>query len=87
MQWMQDRSQTNADIINNLRPDANRHSRNKMIEQLKANIEELETNSKMKNILYLYRPVKALISYYSRMNVAKNEKFGLVTDSHNILAK
>jgi hypothetical protein len=58
VQWIQDPSQTNADVINNVRRDANRHSRNKKKEYLKANIEELETNSKIKNIRYLYRPIK-----------------------------
>jgi hypothetical protein len=63
VQWIQDPSQTNADITNNVRRDANRHSRKKQKEYLKANIVGLETSSKIKNIRYLYRPVKALFSY------------------------
>ena len=48
MQWMQDPSQSNVDNLNNVRSDANRHFRNKKKLYLKAKIEELETNSKIK---------------------------------------
>ena len=46
MQWVQDRSQSNVDNLNNLRHEASRHFRNKKEAYLKAKIEELETNSK-----------------------------------------
>jgi hypothetical protein len=48
MQWMQDPSQSNVDNLNNVRRDASRHFRNKMKEYLKAEIDELETNRKIK---------------------------------------
>ena len=55
MQWIQDPSQSNADNLNNVRRDANRHFRNKEKAYLRAKIEELETNSKINNIRDLYR--------------------------------
>jgi hypothetical protein len=58
MQWIQNSSQTNANITNNVSRDANSHSTNKKKECLKANIDYLETNSKIKNIRCLYRPIK-----------------------------
>ena len=43
MQWIQDPSQSNADNLNDVRRNANRHFRNKKKLHLKAKIEELET--------------------------------------------
>ena len=51
IQWLQDRSQINVDNLNNLRREAGRHFRKKEKEYLKAKIEELEINSKIKKIL------------------------------------
>jgi hypothetical protein len=48
MQWVQDPNRSNVDNLNNGRPEASRHFRNKMKEYLKATIYELETNSKTK---------------------------------------
>jgi hypothetical protein len=48
MQWIQDPSQSNVDHLNNVRRVASRHFRNKKKAHLKAKIEELETNRKMK---------------------------------------
>jgi hypothetical protein len=56
-QWLQDPSQINVDNLNNVRRDASRHFRNKKKAYLKAKIEELETNSKIKNIRDLYRGI------------------------------
>ena len=50
MQWMQDPSQSNVDILNNVRHEVNRHFRDKKKAYLRAKIEELETNSKIQNI-------------------------------------
>jgi len=57
MQWVQDPSQSNVDNLNNVpvRQEASRHFRNKKKKYPKAEIEELETNSKIKNIRDLYR--------------------------------
>jgi len=57
MQWMHDPSQSTVDNLNNVRHDASRHFRNKKKEYLKAKFEELENNSKVKNIRDLNRGI------------------------------
>ena len=52
-QRLQDPDQSNVDNLNNVRCEASRHFRNKNNEYLKANIDELETNSKTKNIRFV----------------------------------
>jgi len=55
---------------------------------MKAKINELETNSKTKNIRGLYRVITDFkIGYPPRTNIVKNEKGDLVTNSHSILAR
>ena len=54
MQWVQDPSQSSVDNLNNVRREASRHFRNKKDEYLKAKIDELKTNIKIKNIRDLY---------------------------------
>ena len=44
MQWIQDPSQSNVDILNNVRCEVSRHFRNKKKAYTRAKIEELETN-------------------------------------------
>jgi hypothetical protein len=54
---------------------------------LKAGIEELETNSKLKSIKDLYRGIIDLRKgYQPRSNIVKDEKGDLVADYHSILA-
>jgi hypothetical protein len=48
---------SNGDNLNNVRCEVSRHFRNKNKEYLKAKINELETNSKNKNIRDLYRGI------------------------------
>ena len=48
MQWLQDPKQSSVDKTNNVRREASRHFRNKKKEYLKAQIDELEANSKIK---------------------------------------
>ena len=48
MQWIHDPNQNNVNNLNNVRPEASRHFRNKKKEYMKAKIEGLETNSKIK---------------------------------------
>jgi hypothetical protein len=55
MQWLQDQNQSNLDNLSNARRKASRPVKNKTGEYLKAKINELETNSKNKNIRELYR--------------------------------
>jgi hypothetical protein len=46
----------------------------------------LETNSKNKNIRYLYRSISYFKKgYQPRTNVAKDEKDAVIIDSHSIL--
>ena len=48
MKWLQDPNQSNINNLNNVRCEASRHFRNKKKEYLKAKIDELEINSKIK---------------------------------------
>jgi hypothetical protein len=50
MRWSQDPNQSIVDNLNNVRLEASRHSRNKNKEYPKATIDELETNSNIRNI-------------------------------------
>jgi hypothetical protein len=59
-QWFQNPNQSNVENLNNVRREASRHFRNKKKEYLKAKINELETNSKNKNIRDLYRGINDL---------------------------
>jgi len=88
MQWLQDPNQSNEDNLNNVRRDASRHLRNKNKEYLKAKIEDLWTNSKIKNIRDLYRGINDFKKdYQPRTNILKYEKGDLVADSHSILGR
>ena len=88
MQWIHDPSQSNVDNLNNVRHDASRHFRNKKKSYLKAKIEELETNSKIKNIRDLYRGINDFKKgYQPRTNIVKDDKGDLVANSHSILAR
>ena len=60
MQWVEDPNQSNVDNLNNVRREASRHFRNTKKDYLKAKIDELETNSKIKNIRDLCRGIKIL---------------------------
>ena len=64
MKWIQDPSQSNVDNLNNVRRDASGQFRNKKTGYLKAKIEELETNSKIKNIRDLYRGINDFKKIY-----------------------
>jgi hypothetical protein len=88
MQWVQNPNQSNVDNLNNVRREASRHFRNKKKEYLKAKINELETNSKNKNIRYLYRGINDFKKgYQPRNNVVIDEKGDMVADFHSILAR
>jgi hypothetical protein len=88
MQWIQDPSQSNVDNLNNVRRDASRHFRNKKKAYLKAEIEELETNSKINNVRDLCRGIIDFKKgYQPRTIIVKDEKEDLVADSHSIMAR
>jgi len=50
MQWIQDPSQSNVDSLNNVRHDVSRYFRNNKKAYLRAKIEELGTNNKIKTL-------------------------------------
>ena len=78
-------SQRNVDNLNNVRHEVSRHFRKKKA-YLRARIEELETNSKSKNIRDLYRGINDFKKRYQpRCNIVKDEKGDLVADSHSIV--
>ena len=55
---------------------------------MRAKIEELENNSKIKNIRDLYRGIKDMKKgYQPRTRIVKDEKGDLVADSHSIMAR
>jgi hypothetical protein len=88
MQWVQDTKQSNVDNLNNVQCGAGRHFRNKKKAYLKAKIDELETNSKIKNIRDLYRGINNFKKgYQPRSNIVKDDKSDLVADCHSILAR
>ena len=55
---------------------------------MRARIEKLETNSKIKNIRDLYRDISDFKKgYQPRFNIVKDDKGDLVADSHRIVAR
>jgi hypothetical protein len=55
---------------------------------MKAKIEELENNSKIKNFRDLYRGISGFKKgYQTRTNIVKDEKGDFVADSHSILVR
>jgi hypothetical protein len=49
MHRLQDPNHSNVDNLNDIRREASKHCRNKKMKDLKAKIDELETNTKIKN--------------------------------------
>jgi hypothetical protein len=75
MQWLQDPGQSNVDNLYNIRLEGSRRFRNKKKEYLKAEIEELETNSKIKNIRDLFRGISDFKKdYQPRTAMVKDKK-------------
>ena len=75
MQWIQDPSQRNVEILKNVRREVSRHFRNKKKAYLRAKIEELETNSKIQNIRDMCRGINDFKKEYQpRCNIVKDEK-------------
>jgi hypothetical protein len=76
----------NEDNLSNIRREASRHFRNKKREYLKDKINELETNSKNKNIRDLYGGVNEFKKgYQPRTNLVKDEEGDLLADPHKIV--
>ena len=88
LQWVQDPSQSNVDNLKNVSREATGHFRNKKKAYLKVKIEELETNSKIKNTRDLYRGNSDFKKgYQPRTNVVKDEKDDLVADSYSTVVR
>jgi len=88
MQWIQDPSKSNVDILNNVRREVSRHFGDKKKAYLRAKIQELETNSRIQNIRDLYRGINDFKKgYRPRCNIVKKEKGGLLADTHSIVAR
>jgi hypothetical protein len=66
MQHVQHPNHSNLDNQNNVRHEASRHFRNKEKDYLKAKSNDLENNSKIKNIRDLYRGINDLGPDYTR---------------------
>jgi hypothetical protein len=88
MQLLQNPKQSNVDNLNDVRREAVSHFRNNNKEYLKTKINELETNSKNKNIRDFCKGINDFKKgYQPRTNVVKDEKGDLVADSHGILGR
>jgi hypothetical protein len=75
MQWLQSPNHSNVDNLNNVRSEVIRHFRDKNKKYLKAKIDELGTNRKIKNIRDLYRSISdCKMGYQSRNKIANDEK-------------
>jgi hypothetical protein len=86
LQWLQKPSESNEDNLSDVRREASRHFRYKEREYLKDKINELESNSKNKNIRDLYRGINEFKKgYQPRTNLVKDEGGDLLADPHNIL--
>jgi len=88
MHSVHDPSQSNIDNLNNVRREASRHFRKKKKAYLKAKIEELKSNSKIKSIRFLYRGISDFRKCYQlRTNTVKDDKGDVVADCHSIVAR
>jgi len=66
-----------VDNLNNVRLEVGRHFRKKNKEYLKAKIDEVETNSEMRNIRDLYRGISDFKEgYQPRNNMGLPQYFG-----------
>jgi hypothetical protein len=69
LQLLQDLKEINGDNLNNIRPEANRHFKNKNRDCLKDKINELATNGKNRNVKKECRAIKL-----SKMNLPTYKK-------------
>jgi len=75
MPWLQNPNQSNVDNLYNVRCEASRHFRNNKKECLEGKINELETNSTIKNIRDMYRGSNDFKKgYQPRTNIVKDKK-------------
>jgi hypothetical protein len=80
--------QINGNNLQNLRHETNRTFRNKKSGYLKDKINELETNTKNKNIGDFYRDINEFKKgYQHRINIIKDENGNLLADPQSVLNK
>jgi hypothetical protein len=88
LQWLQDPSIVKEDNLRNVRREASRQFRNKKREYLKDKINEIELNSKNKNIRDLYRGLTEFKKgYQPKTNLVKDERGDLLADPQQILTR
>jgi hypothetical protein len=79
LHWLQDPSEINGGNLKIVTREASRYFRNKKREHLKDKINELATDSKNKNIRYLYRGINEFKrGYQPRINLVKDENDDLL---------
>jgi hypothetical protein len=88
LQWLQDPSAVIEDNLSDVRREASRHFRKGKKEYLRDKINELESNSKKKNIRDLYRGINEFKKVYRpRINLVKDERGDLLADPLKILSR
>jgi hypothetical protein len=76
----------NEDNLSNVRREASRHFRNKKREYLQNKINEIELNSKNKNIRDTYRSITEFKKgYQPKTNLVKDERGDILVDPQKIL--
>jgi hypothetical protein len=83
---LQNLSEANEDNLSDVRRKANRYFRNKKREYRKDKINQLESNSKNKNIRDLYRDINEFKKgYQPRTNLVMDKSGDLLADPHKRL--
>jgi hypothetical protein len=78
----------NEDNLSNVRREASRHFRNKTMEYLKDKINEIELNSKNKNMRDLYRGITEFKKgYQPKSNLVKYERGNLLAEAQTMLTR
>jgi hypothetical protein len=78
----------NEDNLSNVRREASRHFRSKKKEYLKDKINEIDLNSKNKNVRDLYRGITELKKGYRlKTNLVKDERGDLPVDPQKMLSR
>jgi hypothetical protein len=85
---LQDPSEVHEENLSNVRRETSIHFRNKKRKYLKDKINEIELNSKNKNIRDLYRAITEFKKgYQPKTNVIKDERGDLLADPQKILTR
>jgi hypothetical protein len=85
LERLQNPSVVNEVNLSNVRREASRHFNNKKMEYLKDKFNEIELNSKKKNIRDLYRGITVFKKgYQPKTNLVKDERGDLLVDSQKI---